>query len=55
MTATAGDVLAAENLARAAGLNVHAVPLLETIDDLRGARASSPASSWTGAHGRGSR
>ncbi len=38
MTATAGDVLAAETLARAAGLNVHAVPLLETIDDLRGAR-----------------
>lgn len=38
MTARAGDVLAAETLARAAGLNVHAVPLLETIDDLRGAR-----------------
>ena len=51
MTATAGDVLAAETLARAAGLNVHAVPLLETIDDLRGARAL-PASFWTGAHGR---
>jgi phosphoenolpyruvate carboxylase len=38
MTASAGDVLAAETLARGAGLNVHAVPLLETIDDLRGAR-----------------
>ena len=38
MTASAGDVLAAETIARSAGLNVHAVPLLETIDDLRGAR-----------------
>jgi phosphoenolpyruvate carboxylase len=38
MTASAGDVLAAEELAREAGLDVHAVPLLETIADLRGAR-----------------
>ena len=38
MTASAGDVLAAEALARASGLNVQAVPLLETIDDLHGAR-----------------
>jgi phosphoenolpyruvate carboxylase len=37
MTASAGDVLAAEELARDAGLNVHAVPLLETIADLHGA------------------
>jgi phosphoenolpyruvate carboxylase len=38
MTASAGDVLAAEELAQKAGLDVHAVPLLETIADLRGAR-----------------
>ena len=38
MTASAGDVLAAETLAGEAGLDVHAVPLLETIADLRGAR-----------------
>ena len=38
MTASASDVLAAEELARDAGLDVHAVPLLETVADLRGAR-----------------
>ena len=38
MTASASDVLAAEELAREAGLDVHAVPLLETVADLRGAR-----------------
>jgi phosphoenolpyruvate carboxylase len=38
MTASAGDVLAAEKLAEQSGLSVHAVPLLETIADLRGAR-----------------
>ena len=37
MTESAGDVLAAEELAREAGLEVHAVPLLETVADLRGA------------------
>jgi phosphoenolpyruvate carboxylase len=37
MTASADDVLAAEELAHEAGLAVHAVPLLETIADLRGA------------------
>jgi phosphoenolpyruvate carboxylase len=37
MTASAGDVLAAEELAHEAGLSVHAMPLLETIADLRGA------------------
>ena len=38
MTASAGDVLAAEQLAWACGLHVPAVPLLETIGDLRSAR-----------------
>ena len=38
MTASADDVLAAEELARGAGLDIHALPLLETIADLRGAR-----------------
>ena len=38
MTESASDVLAAEELAREAGLDVHAVPLLETVADLRGAR-----------------
>ena len=39
MTRTAADVLAAEALAAEAGLVVAVVPLLETIDDLRGAAA----------------
>ena len=39
MTASAGDVLEAERLAAAAGLDVLAVPLFETIADLRAARA----------------
>ena len=39
MTHRADDVLAAEALAAAAGLDVTVVPLLETIDDLRGAAA----------------
>ena len=39
MTASADDVLAAEELAREAHLDIHALPLLETITDLRGARA----------------
>ena len=38
MTASAADVLAAEQLAHEAGLAVYGVPLLETIADLRGAR-----------------
>ncbi len=37
MTRTADDILTAEELARASGLEVTVVPLLETIDDLRGA------------------
>jgi phosphoenolpyruvate carboxylase len=37
MTRSADDVLAAEALAAGAGLAVTVVPLLETIDDLRGA------------------
>ena len=36
-TRSAGDVLAAEELARECGLDVPAVPLLETVADLRGA------------------
>jgi phosphoenolpyruvate carboxylase len=39
MTHSAADVLAAETLAAEAGLAVQGVPLLETIDDLRGASA----------------
>ncbi|HEX6723833.1 MAG TPA: phosphoenolpyruvate carboxylase [Gaiella sp.] len=39
MTRTAADVLLAESLAEQAGLDVTVVPLLETIDDLRGAEA----------------
>ncbi len=39
MTHAADDVLAAEMLAREAGLDVMVVPLLETIDDLRRAGA----------------
>ena len=39
MTRTADDVLLAESLAAQAGLEVDVVPLLETIDDLRGAGA----------------
>lgn len=39
MTKSAGDVLAAEELARAAGADLRGVPLFETIDDLRGAPA----------------
>lgn len=38
MTSGADDVLAAEELARASGLDVSAVPLLETITDLQGVR-----------------
>jgi phosphoenolpyruvate carboxylase len=39
MTSTAADVIAAERLADEAGCRVQVVPLLETIDDLRGAPA----------------
>jgi len=39
MTHTADDVVLAESLASQAGLRVTVVPLLETIDDLRGAEA----------------
>jgi phosphoenolpyruvate carboxylase len=39
MTSSAADLAAAEELARAAGLTVEAVPLFETIADLRGADA----------------
>jgi phosphoenolpyruvate carboxylase len=39
MTHSAGDVLLAESLAEQAGLDVTVVPLLETIDDLRGAES----------------
>ena len=39
MTQTADDVLRAEELAREAGAELAGVPLLETIDDLRGAGA----------------
>jgi phosphoenolpyruvate carboxylase len=39
MTHSAEDVLLAESLAEQAGLDVTVVPLLETIDDLRGAES----------------
>jgi phosphoenolpyruvate carboxylase len=39
MTRSAGDVVAAEELSAQAGLDVQVVPLLETIDDLRGAQS----------------
>jgi phosphoenolpyruvate carboxylase len=39
MTRTAADVLLAERLVREAGVEARVVPLLETVDDLRGAGA----------------
>jgi len=39
MTRTVGDLVAADELARDAGLEMQAVPLFETIDDLRNADA----------------
>jgi phosphoenolpyruvate carboxylase len=50
----AEDVLARRGLAADAGLDVAVVPLLETIDDLRGAARSSRSCS-TAARASGSR